>query len=82
MLIPLRNPNVLWMRVLQWLNVMSLSAEFGVLLHKVESFGFVVFYPKLKNIGSNIGPEKEEYTHEFLRYVIDALQSLCIREAE
>ncbi|GJR76777.1 hypothetical protein Tco_0089142 [Tanacetum coccineum] len=31
MLIPLRNPNVLWMRVLQWLNVMSLSAGFIVI---------------------------------------------------
>ncbi|GJZ28483.1 putative ribonuclease H-like domain-containing protein [Tanacetum coccineum] len=31
MLIPLHNPNVLWMGVLQWLNVMSLSAGFIVI---------------------------------------------------
>ncbi|KAI3491181.1 hypothetical protein L1887_44426 [Cichorium endivia] len=35
----------------------------------------------IENIGSNLGHGKEEDAHEFLRYVIDALQSVCIKEA-
>nr|GEW80069.1 ubiquitin carboxyl-terminal hydrolase 17-like [Tanacetum cinerariifolium] len=35
----------------------------------------------IENIGSHLGHGKEEDAHEFLRYVIDALQSVCIREA-
>ncbi|KAJ0795970.1 putative ubiquitinyl hydrolase 1 [Helianthus annuus] len=36
----------------------------------------------IENIGSNLGHGKEEDAHEFLRYVIDALQSACIKEAK
>ncbi|KAI3806690.1 hypothetical protein L1987_22604 [Smallanthus sonchifolius] len=35
----------------------------------------------IENIGSNLGHGKEEDAHEFLRYVIDALQSVCIKES-
>ncbi|XP_071717550.1 ubiquitin carboxyl-terminal hydrolase 17-like [Rutidosis leptorrhynchoides] len=35
----------------------------------------------IENMGSNLGHGKEEDAHEFLRYVIDALQSSCIKEA-
>ncbi|KVH88052.1 Peptidase C19, ubiquitin carboxyl-terminal hydrolase 2 [Cynara cardunculus var. scolymus] len=35
----------------------------------------------IENIGSNLGHGREEDAHEFLRYVIDALQSVCIKEA-
>ncbi|CAI9266423.1 unnamed protein product [Lactuca saligna] len=35
----------------------------------------------IENIGSNLGHGKEEDAHEFLRYVIDALQAVCIKEA-
>ncbi|KAL7600031.1 hypothetical protein Lser_V15G21626 [Lactuca serriola] len=34
----------------------------------------------IENIGSNLGHGKEEDAHEFLRYVIDALQVVCIKE--
>ncbi|GKB65234.1 hypothetical protein Tco_0921420, partial [Tanacetum coccineum] len=36
---------------------------------------------RIENIGSNLGHEKEEDAHEFLRYVVDAQQSVFIREA-
>ncbi|XP_076888728.1 ubiquitin carboxyl-terminal hydrolase 17-like [Bidens hawaiensis] len=35
----------------------------------------------IENIGSNLGHGKEEDAHEFLRYAIDSLQSICIKEA-
>nr|XP_043637486.1 ubiquitin carboxyl-terminal hydrolase 17-like [Erigeron canadensis] len=35
----------------------------------------------IENTGSNIGRGKEEDAHEFLRYVIDALQAVCIWES-
>ncbi|KAJ9560383.1 hypothetical protein OSB04_005543 [Centaurea solstitialis] len=35
----------------------------------------------IENIGSNLGHGREEDAHEFLRYVVDALQSVCIKEA-
>ncbi|KAM0023945.1 putative ubiquitinyl hydrolase 1 [Helianthus debilis subsp. tardiflorus] len=36
----------------------------------------------IENVGSNLGHGKEEDAHEFLRYVIDALQSVCIKESK
>ncbi|KAI3819878.1 hypothetical protein L1987_13730 [Smallanthus sonchifolius] len=35
----------------------------------------------IENIGSNLRHGKEEDAHEFLRYIIDTLQSVCIKEA-
>ncbi|CAL9753741.1 unnamed protein product [Musa acuminata subsp. burmannicoides] len=35
----------------------------------------------LHNIGSNFGHGKEEDAHEFLRYAIDIMQSVCLKEA-
>ncbi|XP_062195621.1 ubiquitin carboxyl-terminal hydrolase 17-like [Phragmites australis] len=35
----------------------------------------------LHDIGSSFGPGKQEDAHEFLRYAIDAMQSVCIKEA-
>ncbi|RWW27969.1 hypothetical protein GW17_00007567 [Ensete ventricosum] len=35
----------------------------------------------LHNIGSNFGHGKEEDAHEFLRYAIDTMQSVCLKEA-
>ncbi|TYH28630.1 hypothetical protein ES288_A02G159100v1 [Gossypium darwinii] len=36
---------------------------------------------KIQKIGSNLGPGKEEDAHEFLRYAVDAMQSVCLKEA-
>ncbi|CAI0406005.1 unnamed protein product [Linum tenue] len=36
---------------------------------------------QLQNIGSNLGNGREEDAHEFLRYAIDAMQSVCLKEA-
>ncbi|KAJ8773311.1 hypothetical protein K2173_028488 [Erythroxylum novogranatense] len=36
---------------------------------------------QLPNIGSRLGNGKEEDAHEFLRYAIDAMQSVCLKEA-
>ncbi|XVF39624.1 hypothetical protein PTKIN_Ptkin01aG0048800 [Pterospermum kingtungense] len=36
---------------------------------------------QLQNIGSQLGNGKEEDAHEFLRYAIDAMQSVCLTEA-
>ncbi|KAI3758365.1 hypothetical protein L6452_05925 [Arctium lappa] len=36
---------------------------------------------QIENIGSNLGHGREEDAHEFLRYAIDALQSVCLKEA-
>ncbi|CAO2188605.1 unnamed protein product [Urochloa humidicola] len=35
----------------------------------------------LHDIGTSFGPGKQEDAHEFLRYAIDAMQSVCIKEA-
>ncbi|KAJ6681863.1 UBIQUITIN CARBOXYL-TERMINAL HYDROLASE 16 [Salix koriyanagi] len=37
---------------------------------------------QLQNIGSQLGNGREEDAHEFLRYAIDAMQSVCLKEAE
>ncbi|KAJ9673990.1 hypothetical protein PVL29_023506 [Vitis rotundifolia] len=36
---------------------------------------------QIRNIGSHLGNGKEEDAHEFLRYAIDAMQSVCLKEA-
>ncbi|KAL6859084.1 hypothetical protein ACP4OV_018086 [Aristida adscensionis] len=36
----------------------------------------------LHDIGSSFGPGKQEDAHEFLRYAIDAMQSVCLKEAK
>nr|DAD22090.1 TPA_asm: hypothetical protein HUJ06_023553 [Nelumbo nucifera] len=36
---------------------------------------------QIQNIGSHLGHGREEDAHEFLRYAIDAMQSICLREA-
>ncbi|KAE8714370.1 Ubiquitin carboxyl-terminal hydrolase 17 [Hibiscus syriacus] len=36
---------------------------------------------QLQNIGSQLSNGKEEDAHEFLRYAIDAMQSVCLKEA-
>ncbi|CAN4092340.1 unnamed protein product [Withania somnifera] len=35
----------------------------------------------LESIGSNLGLGREEDAHEFLRYVIDTMQTICLKEA-
>ncbi|KAJ4845930.1 hypothetical protein Tsubulata_008414 [Turnera subulata] len=35
----------------------------------------------VQNIGSQLGHGREEDAHEFLRYAIDAMQSVCLKEA-
>ncbi|KAG2698777.1 hypothetical protein I3760_07G164200 [Carya illinoinensis] len=37
---------------------------------------------QLQNIGSQLGHGREEDAHEFLRYAIDTMQSVCLKEAE
>ncbi|WCJ24728.1 Ubiquitin carboxyl-terminal hydrolase 16 [Euphorbia peplus] len=36
---------------------------------------------QLQNIGSHLGNGREEDAHEFLRYAIDTMQSVCLKEA-
>ncbi|KAK4571907.1 hypothetical protein RGQ29_030347 [Quercus rubra] len=36
---------------------------------------------QLQNIGSQLGNGREEDAHEFLRYAIDTMQSVCLKEA-
>ncbi|GLT71465.1 hypothetical protein SLA2020_434810, partial [Shorea laevis] len=36
---------------------------------------------QLKNVGSQLGNGREEDAHEFLRYAIDTMQSVCLEEA-
>ncbi|KAI3508869.1 hypothetical protein L1887_23889 [Cichorium endivia] len=36
---------------------------------------------QIENIGSNLGHGRQEDAHEFLRYAIDTLQSVCLKEA-
>ncbi|KAL4197256.1 hypothetical protein AMTRI_Chr04g187370 [Amborella trichopoda] len=36
---------------------------------------------QIQNIGSNLGYGREEDAHEFLRYAIDKMQSVCLEEA-
>ncbi|GLT93728.1 hypothetical protein SLE2022_115050 [Rubroshorea leprosula] len=36
---------------------------------------------QLQNIGSQLGNGKQEDAHEFLRYAVDTMQSVCLKEA-
>ncbi|XP_012081651.1 ubiquitin carboxyl-terminal hydrolase 17 isoform X2 [Jatropha curcas] len=36
---------------------------------------------KIEKIGSHLGHGKEEDAHEFLRYAVDTMQSVCLKEA-
>uniref|UniRef100_A0A5B7AGH3 ubiquitinyl hydrolase 1 n=1 Tax=Davidia involucrata TaxID=16924 RepID=A0A5B7AGH3_DAVIN len=36
---------------------------------------------RMQNIGSHLGNGREEDAHEFLRYAIDTMQSICLKEA-
>ncbi|XP_059459905.1 ubiquitin carboxyl-terminal hydrolase 16 [Corylus avellana] len=36
---------------------------------------------QLKNVGGQLGNGREEDAHEFLRYAIDTMQSVCLKEA-
>ncbi|MQM08424.1 hypothetical protein Taro_041277 [Colocasia esculenta] len=35
---------------------------------------------QIQSIGSHLGPGREEDAHEFLRYAIDTMQSVCLKE--
>ncbi|KAF8377353.1 hypothetical protein HHK36_030730 [Tetracentron sinense] len=37
---------------------------------------------QIQNVGSHLGHGREEDAHEFLRYAIDTMQSVCLKEAE
>ncbi|KAG7994178.1 hypothetical protein I3843_01G043900 [Carya illinoinensis] len=59
--------------------------EFESLIQKAKE-GYSPLSPigilsKIHKIGSNLGHGKEEDAHEFLRYAVDTMQSVCLKEA-
>ncbi|KAJ0984725.1 hypothetical protein J5N97_003081 [Dioscorea zingiberensis] len=61
------------------------TCEFESLLQKAKQgksplspFGIL---SHIQNIGGNLGRGREEDAHEFLRYAVDAMQSVCLKEA-
>nr|XP_043614870.1 ubiquitin carboxyl-terminal hydrolase 16-like [Erigeron canadensis] len=61
------------------------TCEFEALVLKAKN-GYSPLSPihilsQLESNGRNLGHGKEEDAHEFLRYAIDTLQSVCLREA-
>ncbi|KAF5739781.1 ubiquitin carboxyl-terminal hydrolase 16 isoform X2 [Tripterygium wilfordii] len=61
------------------------TCEFESLIQKAKEgkspLSPIGILSKLQNIGSQLGNGKEEDAHEFLRYAIDAMQSVCLLEA-
>ncbi|KAK4483935.1 hypothetical protein RD792_011144 [Penstemon davidsonii] len=61
------------------------TCEFEALVKKAKE-GYSPLSPariisKLQRLGSHLGNGKEEDAHEFLRYAIDAMQFICVKEA-
>ncbi|KAF9687378.1 hypothetical protein SADUNF_Sadunf02G0087300 [Salix dunnii] len=61
------------------------SCEFEILILKAKE-GKSPLSPagmlsQLQNIGSQLGNGREEDAHEFLRYTVDAMHSVCLKEA-
>ncbi|ONK75640.1 uncharacterized protein A4U43_C03F19000 [Asparagus officinalis] len=61
------------------------TCEFASLLVKAKKgqspLSPIGILSHIDNIGSNLGHGKEEDAHEFLRYAIDTMQSVCLKEA-
>ncbi|KAK8624234.1 hypothetical protein V6N13_065585 [Hibiscus sabdariffa] len=61
------------------------TCEFENLILKTEDgrspLSPIGILSQLQNIGSQLSSGKEEDAHEFLRYAIDAMQSVCLKEA-
>ncbi|KAL6225095.1 hypothetical protein ACLB2K_003947 [Fragaria x ananassa] len=59
--------------------------EFEILLQKARegksSLSPIRILSKIHKIGSHLGHGKEEDAHEFLRYAVDTMQSVCLKEA-
>ncbi|KAB5568758.1 hypothetical protein DKX38_002551 [Salix brachista] len=62
-----------------------ISCEFENLILKAKEgkspLSPVGILSQLQNIGSQLGNGREEDAHEFLRYTIDAMHSVCLKEA-
>uniref|UniRef100_A0A1D1Y437 ubiquitinyl hydrolase 1 n=1 Tax=Anthurium amnicola TaxID=1678845 RepID=A0A1D1Y437_9ARAE len=60
------------------------TCEFERLVLKVKQgqspLSPISIISQIPNIGSHLGRGKEEDAHEFLRYAIDAMQSVCLKE--
>ncbi|KAK9949414.1 hypothetical protein M0R45_004938 [Rubus argutus] len=60
--------------------------EFEILLQKAREgkslLSPIKILSKIHRIGSHLGHGKEEDAHEFLRYAVDTMQSVCLKEAE
>nr|XP_011468537.1 PREDICTED: ubiquitin carboxyl-terminal hydrolase 17 [Fragaria vesca subsp. vesca] len=59
--------------------------EFEILLQKARegksSLSPIRILSKIHKIGSHLGHGKEEDAHEFLRYAVDTMQYVCLKEA-
>ncbi|XP_024182286.1 ubiquitin carboxyl-terminal hydrolase 17 isoform X2 [Rosa chinensis] len=59
--------------------------EFEILLLKARegksSLSPIRILSRIHKIGSHLGHGKEEDAHEFLRYAVDTMQSVCLKEA-
>ncbi|KAL6222845.1 hypothetical protein ACLB2K_006235 [Fragaria x ananassa] len=59
--------------------------EFEILLQTARegksSLSPIRILSKIHKIGSHLGHGKEEDAHEFLRYAVDTMQSVCLKEA-
>ncbi|KAL5714276.1 ubiquitinyl hydrolase 1 [Ranunculus cassubicifolius] len=61
------------------------TCEFECLIQKAREgnspLSPIGILSQLQGIGSHLGHGKEEDAHEFLRYAIDTMQSICLKEA-
>lgn len=66
-------------------NEWCFTCEFECLIQKASEgnspLSPIGILSKLQSIGSHLGHGKEEDAHEFLRYVIDTMQSVCLKES-
>ncbi|KAI3465186.1 hypothetical protein Pfo_021849 [Paulownia fortunei] len=62
-----------------------LTCEFEVLVKKAKEgsspLSPACIMPQMQRMGSHLGNGTEEDAHEFLLYAIDAMQSVCLKEA-
>ncbi|XP_074263588.1 ubiquitin carboxyl-terminal hydrolase 16 [Silene latifolia] len=62
------------------------TCEFERLVLKAKEFGYpqspIGILSQIHKLGSRLTNGREEDAHEFLRYAIETMQSICLREAE
>ena len=63
-----------------WCFLCELQAHVERASQSNQAFSPINILSRLPNIGGNLGYGKQEDAHEFMRFVIDTMQSVCLDE--